>query len=211
MKNKMGIIVSLILIILFAIYIDYDYAKRKKQLPKLVIKNKSKYVGFLYKVFKCDDYISFANYSVKKVKCNNKIKDVYINKQGVKIEKEKYKMIFNLFSDEIDNFKNDKEVKNAYFLSKKYNEKTFKVIDGSAFINNDKTYSLVNFYKWDKEKWIIDDKEYCMTLENNKFKIYNYKNNKCEDEINIEPTKKFCNIVKENKNLQKDFLMKFCK
>lgn len=50
-----------------------------------------------------------------------------------------------------------------------------------------------------------------MTLENNKFKIYNYKNNKCEDEINIEPTKKFCNIVKENKNLQKDFLMKFCK
>ena len=54
-------------------------------------------------------------------------------------------MIFNLFSDEIDNFKNDKEVNNAYFLSKEYNEKTFKVINGSAFINNDKTYSLVKY------------------------------------------------------------------
>jgi hypothetical protein len=37
MKNKLGIFISVISIILFAIYIDYDYAKRTNKLPKLVL------------------------------------------------------------------------------------------------------------------------------------------------------------------------------
>lgn len=211
MKNKVGIIASLILVILFAIYIDYDYAKRMNKLPKLVIKNNNNYVGLFYKVFKCDDYYSFSGFSVKKIKCENKINNYYINKKGVKINKEKYKMINSLFSNELDKFNSADEVDNAYLITKEYNEKTFKVIDGSAFLYNNITYSLVNFYKWDEEKWVIDDHKYCMTVKNNEFKIYNYKNNKCKDEIDIKPSKKFCNILKENELLQKDFLMKFCK
>lgn len=211
MNNKIGIIISILIIILFAIYIDYDYAKRNNQLPKFVVENNDNYVGFLYKVFKCNNYFSFANYSVKKVKCENKVEDYYTNKIGLRIDREQYKMINNLFSEEIDKFKNKEEIDNAYLISKEYNEKTFKIIDGSSFIDNNKTYSLVNFYKWEREKWVLDNKKYCMTLEKKEFKIYDYKNNECKDEINIKPSYEFCTILKQNKILQKDFLMKFCK
>lgn len=211
MNNKIGIIISILIIILFAIYIDYDYAKRNNQLPKLVVESNDNYVGFLYKVFKCNNYFSFANYSVKKVKCENKVEDYYTNKIGLRIDREQYKMINKLFSEEIDKFKNKEEIDNAYLISKEYNEKTFKIIDGSSFIDNNKTYSLVNFYKWEKEKWVLDNKKYCMTLEKKEFKIYDYKNNECKDEINIKPSYEFCTILKQNKILQKDFLMKFCK
>lgn len=211
MKNKLGIFISVISIILFAIYIDYDYAKRTNKLPKLVFKNDGNYIGLFYKVFKCDDVLSFSNYSVKKVKCEKEISNYYVNNNGVKIDKERYNMIKDLFSTDLEKFTSDDDVDDAYYVTKEYNEKTFKVIDGSAFLDNDITYSLVNFYKWSNEKWVINEKKYCMTVKDSKFKIYEYKNGKCNDEIDVEPSKKFCDIINNNKILQKDFLVKFCK
>ena len=67
MKNKVGIIVSIVLVFLFVVFIDYDYSKRNNKVPKLVIKTENNFLGLFYKGKKCDNYVTFAGYKVKNI------------------------------------------------------------------------------------------------------------------------------------------------
>lgn len=196
MKNKVGIIVSVLLVFLFFVYIDYDYAKKNNKVPRFVIKSENNFIGLFYKGKTCEDYITFAGFKVKNIICNKKIKDTYTNENNVVIDREKYNMIKSLFSDKLDEFKTKEDVLNSYYVAKEYNEKSFKVIDGSAFLYNDTTYSLAYMYKWEEEKWVVDEsRKYCMTVINNNAKLYEYKDNKCQKEIDLSKSQKFCEII----------------
>ena len=196
MKNKVGIIVSIFLVFLFVVFIDYDYSKRNNKVPKLVIKTENHFLGLFYKGKNCDNYVTFAGYKVKNIICNKEIKDSYTNKNNIVIDKEKYNMIKSLFSDKIDEFKTEEDVLNSYYVAKEYNEKAFKVIDGSAFNYKDTTYSLAYLYKWHNEKWVIaETTKYCMTVVDNNARLYEYKDKKCKKEIDLSKSEKFCEII----------------
>ena len=180
MKNrKIGIIVSICLIIIFCIFIDYDYAKRKGQKPFFTIKVRNnvknqynEYLGFFYRTYECyaeENNFIFSGLKVKKISCPIAItfnKDGYFkNSNNIMISKDQYEVIKNLYSNYINEFKTNEELENAYFLAYEYQSKSYVVEKGSAFISDDVTYSKVHFNVYKDGKWQIDkSKDYCIGL-----------------------------------------------
>lgn len=223
MKNKIGIIISIILIIAFIIFIDYDYAKKKGKKPIFTIKienNKKEqeniYIGMFYKTFECyaeEKNFIFSNLGVKKVNCpkSYKLKNGYFtNSIGTKIKEEQFHQINQLYSS-IINEMTEKEVEEAYYIANEYNSRFFKIKDGSAFIYNDKTYSLGNFQTFTKDGFKInEDKDYCVELGNeNKLVLYEYENQECKRKVDMTPTEKYCKLLK-NKKYYNEILNEGC-
>ena len=223
MKNrKIGIIVSICLLIIFCIFIDYDYAKRKGQKPFFTIKVRNnvknqynEYLGFFYRTYECyaeENNFIFSGLKVKKISCPIAIKfnkDGYFkNANNIMISKDQYEVIRNLYSNYINEFKTNEELENAYFLAYEYQSKSYVVENGSAFISDDVTYSKVHFNVYKDGKWQIDEsKDYCIGLgQKNKINIYNYENGRCTTMVDLTPTEKFCKLLKKDKSGLKDII-----
>ena len=207
---KYLIIIFIAVIVIFSIiYIDYFNAKTNNTNPKISIKvaseNSILYKAFFYKVYYCKTNKKhiIANYD-EEVVCPNNYEyqnDIYTNREGIKINKNKLQMLTNdgvYTSEMIESFKTDKDVDDAYKVASEYGITRYKVLD-----END-GYNIVVFGEFKKVKdnydWVYDeeDQKYCLKGDNYNYQKAKYEDDKCGKYEKIKMSNEWCDSYKNS-------------
>ncbi len=211
-----------ILVIFSIIYIDYFNAKTNNTNPKISItvesENSILYKAFFYKVYFCrtnKKYI-IADYD-EEVVCPNNYEyqnEIYTNREGVKITKEKLQILTNdgvYTSEMIESFKTEKDVENAVMIAKDFGNTRFKVI------NEEDDYNIVLFPVFenvnDNYDWVYDEEgqEYCLKGDNYNYQKAKYENEKCGKYEKIKMSEEWCEAYKNSTLIYVKGIENLCK
>lgn len=213
-------LICFLAVFLATCFLDYSRAYKSSVAPLFVIRHKDDYkqaevyYGIFYKAWTCNNgekSIQFGVYSSEINNCSIVVsydKDGYYeNPNGIKMSKKEINTIKTYFYDYFNEFKTEKELENAYKISKAINEvwwvknvEPITLDDGSTanmaifnkFVNNN------GEYLWELQ---YDNEEFhkCVKNQNNEyvFSEYDQESQKCGTEWkHLNLSKSICSLTK---------------
>lgn len=207
-KNR-RLIVALFMVFCFftvlfsAAIADYNYAYKNNKTPFFSIKTRDEYkqatvyYGIFYKAWECDNGLTGVNFSRFKTEiayCELVPKynadGYYVNPNGVKITESQMNIIKSYYFNDYVYFKTDKELEDAYNISKEISKIWWVKKDTDLLIDGNEEIGLAIFGKVENingvDEWKIqyDNTEYYRCVKNldgvNIFTNYNYLDNTCD-------------------------------